>query len=364
MRDAFEIDADISRARTLPASVYHDASVQDRVREAVFARSWQYVPAGRSLPDGDGAVPFTLLPGVLDEPLVLTRAGENVHCLSNVCTHRANLVVSQAGPCRSLRCRYHGRRFGLDGRFQHMPEFEGVAGFPTPDDDLARVACASWGPLRFVSLAPERPLEELLAKVTARVGWLPWERCAFDPHTSRDYPVQAHWALYCDNYLEGFHIRYVHPALARALDPKAYRTELFDGGSLQVGIARGREGAFDLPNGHRDVGQRVAAYYFWIFPNLMLNFYPWGLSLNLVRPIGLDATVVSFESWVLDDSRREAGAGAGLHQVEMEDEEVVQSVQHGVRSRFYERGRYSPTQEEGVHHFHRLLAECLRRPQP
>jgi len=34
-------------------------------------------------------------------------------------------------------------------------------------------------------------------------------------------------------------------------------------------------------------------------------------------------------------------------------------VQRGVRSRLYDRGRYSPTRETGVHHFHRLLAEFL-----
>jgi len=43
----------------------------------------------------------------------------------------------------------------------------------------------------------------------------------------------------------------------------------------------------------------------------------------------------------------------------MEDEEIVQKVQRGVRSRFYKHGRYSVTKERGTHHFHRLLAEFL-----
>jgi choline monooxygenase len=42
--------------------------------------------------------------------------------------------------------------------------------------------------------------------------------------------------------------------------------------------------------------------------------------------------------------------------VEMEDEEVVEAVQKGVRSRLYDRGRYSPRREVGTHHFHCLLA--------
>jgi choline monooxygenase len=34
-------------------------------------------------------------------------------------------------------------------------------------------------------------------------------------------------------------------------------------------------------------------------------------------------------------------------------------VQRGVRSRLYDRGRYSPGKEQGVHQFHRLLVEFL-----
>ena len=60
-----------------------------------------------------------------------------------------------------------------------------------------------------------------------------------------------------------------------------------------------------------------------------------------------------------DASRLGEGAGASLDRVEAEDEAIVEAVQRGVRSRLYERGRYSPTREQGVHHFHRLLTAAL-----
>lgn len=91
----------------------------------------------------------------------------------------------------------------------------------------------------------------------------------------------------------------------------------------------------------------------------MFNYYPWGLSLNVVQPEGLGRTRVSFRSYVGDASLLERGAGSGLDRVEMEDEAIVQAVQKGVRSRFYRHGRYSPTRERGVHHFHRLLCRFL-----
>jgi choline monooxygenase len=117
---------------------------------------------------------------------------------------------------------------------------------------------------------------------------------------------------------------------------------------------------FELPAGHPDSGTRVGAYYWWLFPNTMLNLYPWGVSLNVVRPLGVDRTKVSFLSFVWDPAKLDRGAGAGLDRVEREDEVIVESVQRGTRSRLYERGRYSPARESGVHRFHTLLVEAMR----
>jgi choline monooxygenase len=213
--------------------------------------------------------------------------------------------------------------------------------------------------LLFAALTPRVSFDDLVAPVRERVGWLPIESFELDAGASRDYFVAANWALYCDNYLEGFHIPYVHRALNATLDYGSYTTEAFPYGSVQVGIAEPGETAFDLPVGHPDHGKRIAAYYFWLFPSTMLNFYRWGLSVNVVTPLGVDRTRVTFLSFVHDPSMRGTGAGADLHTVELEDEDIVTDVQKGVRSRLYDRGRYSPTREIGVHHFHRLLATFL-----
>jgi choline monooxygenase len=90
----------------------------------------------------------------------------------------------------------------------------------------------------------------------------------------------------------------------------------------------------------------------------MINVYPWGLSVNAVTPLAVDRSRISFVTWVWDESKRGKGAGADLHAVELEDEAIVEDVQRGVRSPLYKRGRYSPTREIGVHHFHRMLARA------
>jgi len=362
------IDEDIRRAATLPAEAYADPRWYAAARERVFARSWQ-LAADTDMVKVPGQVhPFILLEGMLDEPLLLSRTHDDeVCCLSNVCTHRGTLVCEGSKVEQVLRCRYHGRRFALDGRFLSMPEFEGAEGFPSPADHLAKVPFGTWGKLLFVSLDPAFPLSELIAEMDARVGFLPLGDAVLDPSRSRDYLVRANWALYCDNYLEGFHIPYVHAALAGALDYGEYRTEVFPWSNLQVGVASASgdgEEVFDLPPGHPDAGQAIAGWYFWLFPNTMINVYPWGISVNIVRPLAPDRTKVSFLSYVWDPSRLDRGAGASLDRVEREDEAVVESVQRGVRSRLYRRGRYSPAREQGPHHFHRLLTGFLAASGP
>jgi len=360
MQRLLDIDPDITQASTPPGWFYTDGATFDQQRERVFARSWQYAGEANAIRVPGQVHPFTLLEGCLDEPLLLTRdQDDRTHCVSNVCTHRGALVVEGPGNERTLRCRYHGRRFSLEGKFHSMPEFEEAKCFPREEDHLRPTALEQYGPMLFTSLNPAVSFADLLKPMRDRMGWLTLDQFVHDPNRSRDYLVGCNWALYCDNYLEGFHIPYVHASLAEKIDYGGYRTELYDWCNVQVGQGSEGELCFDLPRSSPDFGQRIAAYYWWVFPNMMFNFYPWGLSLNIVRPLAVDRTRVSFMSFVGDPSKVDQGAGVGLDRVEREDEAVVESVQKGLRGRLYGRGRYSPTRETGVHHFHRLLATML-----
>ena len=338
-------DADITVAQTLPGSFYSDETAFARMRDRVFARSWQWLGTLDDVAEPESVSPRTLLPGFLDEPLLITRDAEGaVRCMSNVCTHRGNILVG--APCRAkqIRCGYHSRRFDLAGKMTFMPEFREAKGFPSAADDLPQVAFGEWAGQAFASLDPIAPLDEFLEPVRRSLAADPVGELTYDPTRDRDFLVKAHWALYVDNYLEGFHIPFVHAALNDVVDYGTYASELHRYANVQ--LASDKQGV-------------AAARYWWVFPNLMLNVYPWGISLNLVEPQAVDRTRVLFRSFVWDESKLDRGAGSGLDRVEAEDEAVVEAVARGVRSRLYTRGRYSPTRERGVHHFHRLLCEFL-----
>ena len=356
------IDPDIKKASTLPGDFYKSQENYEMILDKVFAKTWQFIGDTNLVRLNESVHPFSFLDGSIGEPLLLTRdkAG-NIDCMSNVCTHRGNIVVHNPGPAKRLMCGYHGRRWKLDGTFEHMPEFKEAEGFPAPCDGLPKVPVKNWrDTLLFASIDPAFDFDEILDEMQRRVGFLPINEFRFDANRSKDYLVNANWALYCDNYLEGFHIPFVHPELNDALDYKNYRTETGEHWNLQVGVADGGTDSFDLPEGHPDYGQEIAAYYYWLFPNMMFNFYPWGLSINVVKPLSKDLCRVSFLTYVYDESKLDSGAGALLDKVEREDEFVVEGVQKGINSRLYKKGRFSPTREKGVHHFHQLLVKYLK----
>lgn len=353
-------DPNIASAKTLTKDFYTDPRYFELSKEKIFAKAWHYVGNVKELSAPGNLKPVVVLDEFMNEPLLLSKdkTGQ-LHCLSNVCTHRGALLVHEPCQATDIRCQYHGRRFNLNGKFLSMPEFKEVENFPSPADDLAELPLFEIGPLLFSSLTDALPAKSFFSEMMSRIGWMPLEQLEYKPELSKSYSINAHWALYCENYLEGFHIPFVHASLNQVIDFGSYSTELFQNANLQLGIAKQGQLVFDLPESSPDFGKSVAAYYFWVFPNLMFNFYPWGLSLNVIKPIAPQQTKVEFHTFVWDESLFNKGAGSDLNRVEMEDEAVVESVQRGIRSRFYSHGRYSVKHETGTHHFHQLLKQFL-----
>lgn len=338
-RSIFQINTDIRKAETISSHFYSDDKYFELSKENIFTRSWQFIG---TFDEVQNVKPHTILKDFLDEPILLTKQEEKIKCLSNVCTHRGKILVEEDCKAIGIRCGYHGRRFDLNGKFLSMPEFENVENFPTDKDNLQNVPFEIWQNFIFASIDPIAPLSEFIGEINETLQGFDFENLKLT--STKDYEINAHWALYCENYLEGFHIPFVHKSLNEELDYGNYTTETFRYSSLQTGF---------------DEKGIVAAHYFFIFPNLMLNFYPWGISVNIIKPIRKDLTKVSYLTFVNDESKLNIGAGADLETVELEDQKVVESVQKGINSRFYESGRYSPTREQGTHHFHRLIAEFL-----
>jgi choline monooxygenase len=350
------ITPNILNSGTISPTFFQDPNIWNWFKDKVFPTSWHYLTDTHRFPSTLRQAPNLLLPDFLDEPVVLTRnADDRIQAFSNVCTHRAAEICTHGSSRDKIVCPYHGRQFSLEGKFLFMPEFEEAQNFPSEADHLFPFSVEVLSPLIFISPEPKYSFSNWIDPLQSLLSWLPLKDFNYTANNSSSYQVDAHWALYVENYLEGFHIPFIHPGLHKILEFGAYEEYLFPYGTLQIGIAKKDEDCFDLPVGSEHYGKRIAAFYFWLYPNLMLNFYPWGLSINRINPISPTHTRVEYFQYVWKEALIRSGAGGALDQVEKEDGAIVKSVQRGIQSRYYTGGRFSPRREKGVHHFHCML---------
>jgi choline monooxygenase len=353
--NAYRRDAPLTQAHTIPAGWYTDPRVFDLERQTVFTRSWQVAGRVEELAaPGD----YEASESASGEPILVVRAPDDtLRGFFNVCRHHAAAVVPDgAGSARQFRCPYHGWTYGLDGTLRGTPDFAGVCDFERSANGLVPLDCAvsqKWVFARTAAGGP--PLDEYLGADLSQqldrlgLGHLHWvER--------RHYTLDCNWKVFVDNYLDGgYHVPFVHHGLDSVLNYNEYAIETGERFCLQSSPLS-TAGADPVTGAVRQ-GDR--AYYYWIYPNFMINCYGRAMDTNLVIPRSVDRTDVIFDFY-FDDVSAEASARnrASIdvsHQIQLEDDSICVSVQRGLRSRAYGTGRLSVRREAGEHLFHRLL---------
>jgi len=363
----YDDTAPLAEAHTIPAPWYIDsrlASLEDR---HVFGGNWQAIGrTGQVVNAGDY---FTA--ELAGEPILIVRGADGqLRAFYNVCRHHAAAVAvmpdnAPCGHAQSFRCPYHGWNYGLDGSLKGMPEFVGVCNFERADNGLVPIAIDTWENFVFVNLAPNPiPFREFLADLVAQVAPLGLSSLYF--HSRKEYTLNCNWKVYVDNYLDGgYHVPHLHKGLNSVLDYSHYTIENGLHHCLQSSpMVASQENAQVAETRHGD-----RAWYFWLYPNFMLNIYEGvpGTSLmdtNFVLPLGPNRCKVIFDFFFADVSPEQnawnTASVATSDKVQDEDVAICESVQRGLSSRAYGAGRLSVRREAGEHLFHRLLARDLK----
>jgi choline monooxygenase len=345
------LNPSIERAYTLPSSFYIDLKFQEEEKRNIFHRTWQIV--GRHEQVAKPGDYFTT--NLCGEPLLIARDTESkLRGYYNVCRHRAGPPAEGCGSRKLFRCGYHGWTYGLDGRLLNAPEMDGTEDFRFEDFRLRPVHVDEWEGQVFVNLDPQaQPLQVALRELPEQAAKFKFGKMKLVGR--RDYHMQCNWKVYIDNYLEGYHLPSVHPSLNRELDYNAYVSTLFERHSLQTSPIRGPENETTVERRYKQASGDMAAEYFWIFPNWMLNCYPDNVSLNIVLPTGPETCVAIFEWYFLPDHAGTAEETMRFSdEIQAEDGHICEIVHQNLKSQSYDRGRYSVRQEKCLHHFHEL----------
>lgn len=332
-----------ARALSVEPYVHPDWAAIEQAR--VFRQSWQLVGSAADIAEpGDH-----LAREVAGVPVLVVRQQDgSVRAFHNVCRHRAGPLATCDGKrARALRCRYHGWLYGLDGQLKVAAEMDEAAGFSAKDLSLEPVRAEVWQGFVFVCLGAEPPsLATILDGIEARMA--PTQLAPMRHRRHWRDEIACNWKVYIDNYLEGYHLPFVHPDLARVVSYADYQSTLAPWYSLQYAPVSGAGGAY---------GAGEALYYF-IYPNFMLNIMPGRLQVNVVTPLGPDRCAVDFDFYYHDDEDVQARVEADLSftaQIQHEDVAICLQVQKALTSGIYRPGRLSPRREAGVWHFQNLL---------
>lgn len=376
----------VELAETLTPEAYTSEDFFAVERERVFGSSWVAVGCVDQVREA-GAVIVVEVGGA--SVFVVRKGDGELRAFFNTCRHRGTrlLTPDERRVKRFIRCPYHSWAYNLDGRCVGTPLFTGsdippdqqavfdmagVKEFDRADYGLLPVAVDSWGPLVFVNLdGAAGPLSEHVGDLPERtVGYRlsEWQIVRVNR-----YDIAANYKLVAENFMEYYHLPWVHPGLVKVSPVEAHHR--WQGRGMYSGfctspIAPDTDGA-GWHNGVPPISglnpsDAISARFVWLFPNVAVNILPNHLFVILAHPVGPRSTVETTYLFTHPESTYNAEAEQGIDglakfwdDVNREDIGIVERVQQGLDTTPFPGGRLCYRFEESLHRFQNMLIDRM-----
>jgi choline monooxygenase len=373
----------VSLAATLLPDAYTSEEFFAVERERVFGAGWVAVGcAARLREPGD-----LLVAEVAGRSIFVVRKQDGaLRAFYNVCRHRGTKLLAD-GECRVkrfIRCPYHSWAYDHDGRCIGTPMFTGsdipvdqqaafdmqdVAAFDKADYGLLPIAIDAWGPLVFVNLeADPEPLADHLGDLPARTEGYRLDE--WQVTRTAEYEIRANYKLVAENYMEYYHLPWVHPGLVKVSPIDAHHR--WQGTGMYVGFCTSPlapdtdDGGWQsglAPITGLDDADATSARFVWLFPNVAVNILPNHLFIIHARPV---APGLTHETTYLLTHPESTGGERAVDEiatfwdaVNREDIEIVERVQAGLESTPFPGGRLCYRFEESLHRFQNMIIDRM-----
>ena len=336
---------------TIPSMWYYDKNFLDQEKKEIFLKEWQLIGSHSQVKNtGD-----VLVAEIANNPIIVSRQEDNtLKGFYNVCQHRGGPLVYENCSLSKLQCKYHGWVYDLNGNLKSARGFKNSE-LNINDCNLTPVNVAEWMGQIFVNLSNDpADLCNQIDEIKTLISPIDFSNYTFKFRES--YKINCNWKVYMDNFLEGFHIPFVHPELNKVIDYKSYKTEIYDRFSLQWCPLDSELS----PYGKSPTPEENKAFYFTIFPNIILNIAPGRLQTNIIEPKDSKTCIVHFDYHFDDPEKANIKQDAEFSEiVQQEDILICENVQKGLESNGYDQGKFSPLHEQGVLHFQSLVRNSL-----
>jgi phenylpropionate dioxygenase-like ring-hydroxylating dioxygenase large terminal subunit len=376
----------VSLAETLIPAAYTSEAFFAIERERVFGSTWVAVGCAAQLREpGD-----VLVADVAGRSVFVVRKQDGaLRAFYNVCRHRGTRLLS-AGECRVkrfIRCPYHSWAYDHDGACVGTPLFEGsdippdqqatfdmadVAAFDRADYGLLPVAVDTWGPLVFVNLeADPEPLADHLGDLPARTAGYRLDEWRIA--RTAEYDIKANYKLIAENFMEYYHLPWVHPGLVKVSPMEAHHR--WQGTGMYVGFctspiaADTEDGGWQsglAPIAGLDASDATSARFIWLFPGVAVNVLPNHVFIIHARPVAPGLTHETTYLLTHPESTGEDGGERAVDDlaafwdaVNREDIDIVERVQAGLASTPFPGGRLCYRFEESIHRFQNMIIDRM-----
>ena len=318
---------------------YHSQDIYRREKSAIFAHTWLLVAHQEECQE----IGVQIAREIASIPILLWRTASGLRAFINICRHRGAPLVftdeKQSG--KSLSCRYHGWRYDQQGRLISVTDF----GADCPALRLQELQVSEIHGLIFIAL--DKPDYSLETGFSAVWSYLETQGKSQSFYAQRSHRLQCNWKIYAENYLEGYHIPYVHPELTREIKMSSYQVRV-----------KGLEISHHV---EPKEGARSEGYWAFLYPNLAINVYASGINIERILPISPGETEIQywyfFSQELTEKEKQEAMSLSDV--VTKEDIRICEALQSNIDSGFHQPGPLSPRHENGIAAFQSWVQQAL-----
>jgi len=346
----------ISRTAPLPVAWYLDRAWYEREMLLLFDRGPNYAGHELMVPQpGD----YISLPW-MDDRKVLVRDPRGVNLLSNVCRHRQARLLDGRGRVRNIVCPVHRWTYDLDGRLLGAPDFD-----QTPQCSLPSTRLSNWRGLLFAG--PRDPNVDL-ADFPLQDDYN-WSGYVFDRSIVEECPFN--WKEFLEIFLELYHVEAAHPGLQNWVDAANYEWGFGDRWSYQIlgvndqlrvqtsaNYEKYRDAILRYSDGRLP---RYGTVWSIVYPNVMIEWYPFALVISTLIPRGPDHTTNVVEFYYPEEIQAFERQIVEAHQASYaesgaEDARICARLHDGRRALWLagedDVGPYHTPHEDGMIHLH------------
>lgn len=359
-------DMDAARSSTIHSDCYVDPRFLGIEREQVFHKTWQFLCHEEKLRETGSYIASDIQGRGI---FAVRGADGKLRAFYNVCQHRGHELLNGEGFVTKITCPYHAWVYNLDGGLQRARRSELIENFCEGDVRLSTIQVEIFCHLVFVNLDP------VAKSLASQSGQLGKEVLSYAPDLGQltfahrlTYRLQANWKAVVDNFLECYHCPVAHKDFCTLVEMDTYKVTTHGIYSSHMAKAgRNDNQAYGVD------GANVTDHAVWyLWPNITLMRYPGRGNFMVWRfiPVGPEETYEEFDFFFESSAPTEAELDAISFidtVLQPEDIALVESVQRGMRTPAFTRGRYlvdpngSGLSEHGVHHFHSLILAAYER---